>query len=507
MRANPKALLILGFVFGAMVLASCSDQDKVSVKLAAYYEKYNQAKELIIERNYKTNNPISREEWETVLSVSEDMRLSQSDIETIKKNHNKIIEDNHKRAVIKSEIALDPLRYDRNALGEFCHQIPKGGMLHVHPYGLLSRNVVTELLEKYNPVITPEYFITTINNNGQKLYDPEIETLRSLPSGVEYASYSDQEKKTFIDMFFLPRVPESHDFTRFDAIFAFVIWLVEDEYLDEKMEVVYRNFLQSEAAEGLSYVEFTNGYPPTLESIEKLENWSDMFLKETGVTVRWNMGQLRFLPGKINADMIKAWNTLLVEHPSDVIVGTDLYAIERGNPALEKAQEAYGYLSGFNAEHENHPLQMTMHAGELGDPHNVRDAMLMGVSRVGHGVLLDQDIITLEYARREKLAVEMNIISNHQLTVHNMNNGSHPFVKFLRLGLPVSLSTDNNAIFDTSISKECIAAVSTTDITYAELKQMSLNSIETSFAKNDVKQSLIKSLNEKFMQFEANYNN
>jgi adenosine deaminase len=209
----------------------------------------------------------------------------------------------------------------------------------------------------------------------------------------------------------------------------------------------------------------------------------------------------------MNGEMIKSWNQLLLIHPSDVIVGIDLYAIERGNPALEKAQVAYGYLSGYNSENPDHPLKMTMHSGEMGDPRNARDAMIMGVSRIGHGVLLQEDLITLEYARSLKVGVEININSNHHLGVHDKFSSPHPFLKFLRLGIPVSLSTDNDGIFDTDISKECIAAVSTTDVSYAELQAMSYNSISTSFSKQKTKSILKNNLDQSFDLFEQKYLN
>jgi adenosine deaminase CECR1 len=504
MLLNKKSILV---ICGAMLLWSCSEQDMANIKLTEHLKKYDQAKDFLIERTYKSNNPISREEWEAILKVDSENELSPIDIGLLQENQKLIIEQNHEAAIRKSAIDLDPLRNDPVALSEFCTTVPKGGMLHVHPYGLLTRDTVRELLTKYNPVIEPEFFITTIKNNGQMLYDHEIDTLRKLPSGGNFLSYSADQQSTFIEFFILPIDPIAHDFTRFDAIFAFVIWLIEDEYQDEKMQVVYLDFLRKSADLGLTYVEFTNGFSPNVDRIEKLKNWSDLFFDETGVVVRWNMGQLRFLPSSMNAEMIKAWNELLVTHPSDVIVGTDLYAIERGNSALEKAQGAYGYLSGYNQEHPDHPLQMTMHAGEIGDPRNVRDAMIMGVSRVGHGVLLNDDLITLEYARNKRLGVEMNINSNHQLTVHNMDSEPHPFLKFLRLGLVVSLSTDNDGIFGINVAKECIAAVRTTDVTYAELQAMSFNSISSSFADDKTRDILKNRLIQKFTLFEQQYLN
>ncbi|MDG1996756.1 MAG: hypothetical protein P8J14_09695, partial [Emcibacteraceae bacterium] len=120
---------------------------------------------------------------------------------------------------------------------------------------------------------------------------------------------------------------------------------------------------------------------------------------------------------------------------------------------------------------------------------------------------LEDDIITLEYARNLQVGIEMNINSNHQLSVHDKNAAPHPFLRFLRLGIPVSLSTDNDGIFDTNISKECIAAVSTTDVNYAELQQMSYNSITTSFASPKAKDILTNRLRQSFTLFEQKYLN
>lgn len=508
MFSKSKLLMqLLGCTATSVFLIACSQQDPVDRKLDAQLEKYDKAKEFIIERNFHQKNPISRDEWEAYFDVDEGDRFTLVEIDLLEKRQDAIIEQSRLATAKSSVIDLKPLRNDQKALAEFCHLIPKGGMLHVHPYGLFTRKIVTDILIKYNPVIAPEYFIETVKNQGQVLYDYEIEALRSLPENTQFMSLSQAERSLFIDFFFLPTDPVAHDFTRFDAIFAFVIWMVEDEFLDEKMEIVYLDFLNRAVGHGISYIEFTNGFPPTIERLEKLTNWSVKFFEETGVAVRWNLGQLRFLPAENNANYVSAWNKLLIDNPSNAIVGVDLYAIERGNPALERAQNAYGYLSGYNAENIDHPLQMTMHAGEMGNSSNVRDAMVMGVSRVGHGVLLKDDLVTLEYARKAQIGIEMNINSNHQLSVHDKNAEPHPFLKFLRLGIPVSLSTDNDGIFDTNISKECIAAVSTTDVSYAELQAMSFNSISTSFARTETKNILIDRLRQSYTLFETEYLN
>ena len=410
MWANNKYRLIFCVILiGAFSLVSCSEQDLANIKLAAHLKKYDQAKTLMIERNFDQKNPIAREEWDALFIMDEGDRFTDIEIGLLEENQRLLIEQSKQAAIRSSLIDLAPLRTDAPALAEFCYSIPKGGMLHVHPYGLFTRNIISEILTEYNPLIEPEYFITTVKNQGQVLYDHEIEALRSLPPSSPFLDLSDADKSLFMDYFFLPTDPVSHDFTRFDAIFAFVIWMVEDEFLDQKMETLYLDFLSRAAGHGISYIEFTNGFAPSVQSIEKLDNWSEKFFTETGIVVRWNLGQLRFLPGEMNAELMTNWNELLAENPSISIVGTDLYAIERGNPALEKAQNAYGYLNGYNRANPEHPLEMTMHAGEMGDWRNVRDAMIMGASRVGHGGLLKDDLVTLEYARNTGLAIELAV--------------------------------------------------------------------------------------------------
>ena len=143
----------------------------------------------------------------------------------------------------------------------------------------------------------------------------------------------------------------------------------------------------------------------------------------------------------------------------------------------------------------------TMHAGELGDPRNPRDAMILGAERLGHGVKLEEDPIALEYATIHKIPVEINLTSNVKLqAIKNLKD--HPFLKYLRLGLKVSLSTDDEGIFKTNINQECEKAILNTDVTYAEMKQMAFNAIDAAFISEGEKQPLREKLNSQYAEFE-----
>ncbi|MBK7961086.1 MAG: hypothetical protein IPK04_07665 [Bdellovibrionales bacterium] len=66
------------------------------------------------------------------------------------------------------------------------------------------------------------------------------------------------------------------------------------------------------------------------------------------------------------------------------------------------------------------------------------------------------------------------------------------------------MSTDDEGIFEIDINHECELAIAETDISYAEVKQMAFNSIQTSFASAADKKTLLEKLTVKFDDFERN---
>jgi len=61
----------------------------------------------------------------------------------------------------------------------------------------------------------------------------------------------------------------------------------------------------------------------------------------------------------------------------------------------------------------------------------------------------------------------------------------------------------DEGIFESDISNECTIAINQSDITHAELKAMSFNSLATSFAAPDLRSSVTRQLETDFALFEA----
>ncbi|MBX3459075.1 MAG: adenosine deaminase [Planctomycetes bacterium] len=98
-------------------------------------------------------------------------------------------------------------------------------------------------------------------------------------------------------------------------------------------------------------------------------------------------------------------------------------------------------------------LRTTMHAGEVSGPGDVYDALDMGAERIGHGIksALDPQLMA-ELVRRD-IALEVCPVSN-EATGAITRLADHPLPRLLRAGVPVTLSSDDPAMFHTSVARE-----------------------------------------------------
>jgi adenosine deaminase len=130
--------------------------------------------------------------------------------------------------------------------------------------------------------------------------------------------------------------------------------------------------------------------------------------------------------------------------------------------------------------------------------------MILGAQRLGHGVILQDDPLAIEYAKRKNIAIETNLTSNLRLLVIP-NIKANPFLRYMRLGINVSLSTDDEGMFGSSIDGECEVVVREYDTSYSELKKMSYNSIEASFFSDALKKAMKSKLDKQFKAFESKH--
>jgi adenosine deaminase len=111
-------------------------------------------------------------------------------------------------------------------------------------------------------------------------------------------------------------------------------------------------------------------------------------------------------------------------------------------------------------------LHRLIHAGEVGGPEKIREAIeLLEVERVGHGIAAIKDPVLMDLLAERKFPLEICPQSNlrtgalARLLAHEgVRIEDHPLPDLLRHGIPVVLSTDDPALFHTTLREEYDAA-------------------------------------------------
>ena len=237
-------------------------------------------------------------------------------------------------------------------------------------------------------------------------------------------------------------------------------------------EIRFAPILHTE--EGLSLDEIVRSVSKGLEQGEK----------ETGV--RWGMilCAMRHQSPETSLEIAK----LAARHKEDGVVGFDIAGAEKGNPPAVHL-EAFRYAKAHN-------LGITIHAGEADSSASIREAVFeCGADRIGHGTSLIDDMEKggdlYRYVKEKAITLEMCLSSNIG-TGAAESFETHPFGIFLKNGLHVCLSTDNRLMSNTDLTKETFIAARTFGLALSDLRRISVNALEGSFADESTKRSLIK---------------
>jgi adenosine deaminase len=107
-------------------------------------------------------------------------------------------------------------------------------------------------------------------------------------------------------------------------------------------------------------------------------------------------------------------------------------------------------------------LHRLIHAGEIGGPEKIREAVeLLGAERIGHGIAAIHDPALMDLLADRRIPLEICPQSNirtgalaRQLRRIATGIEDHPLAKLFRHGIPIVLSTDDPAMFHTTLLDE-----------------------------------------------------
>lgn len=256
--------------------------------------------------------------------------------------------------------------------------------------------------------------------------------------------------------------------------------------------------MQSFAAEGVAYLEsmigvtgFITAEGAPLTADEVADIYRARLARDdalaSGVSLRLQVAVVRFLPDA--EERLQALYEFVARN-GDLFVAVNMVGREDNDK---------GYPLRFlptlrELRRRHHGVRLAVHAGEVDEPNgHVRDTLLLGADRIGHGVNLITDPDTLRLMRHGPYLIEINLISN-LLLGYVSDYRQHPFPEYLRTGIPVALSTDDRGMWDSNLTDEFFVAVKAFNLSWSELVRLSENSLRYSFAPPAMKAELLERL-------------
>ena len=165
-----------------------------------------------------------------------------------------------------------------------------------------------------------------------------------------------------------------------------------------------------------------------------------------------------------------------------------------GGDELSLPTAEFRAVYDYAAEHGLHCL---IHAGETGGPELVREALeLLGAERIGHGIAAMHDPALQDLLAERRIPLEVCPTSNlctgalaRQLARDTAQITEHPLPALLRHGVPVVLSTDDPAMFHTTLLAE-YAHTAAMGLTEKERERLVALSFEHAFLSGEEKRAL-----------------
>ena len=245
----------------------------------------------------------------------------------------------------------------------------------------------------------------------------------------------------------------------------------------EALERIAAELVETKAAENVRYVEIRWG--PLLhvarglslaDGIAAVARGANDAAARTGTDVRLICTALRSHDPAANVELAET----AARFGDDGLTGWDLAGPEERfpDPLLHGAAFVAARAGG---------LRITIHAGEWGGASQVRRALAVEPERIAHGPgAIDDPALCAELIERG-VTLDLCPTSNWQAGIVP-SIAAHPLARLHRLGVPVTLSTDDTTVSDLSLTDEYERALDEIGLTMDELWAVDRRALDVAFA-------------------------
>jgi adenosine deaminase len=240
---------------------------------------------------------------------------------------------------------------------------------------------------------------------------------------------------------------------------------------------VTTELVETKAAENVRYLEIRWG--PQLhvarglclaDGIAAVTRAASEAAARTGTVVRLIATALRSHEPATNVELADAAGGFIAEG----LAGFDLAGPEARYP------DPLLHARAFDAARAA-GLRITLHAGEWGGAAQVRRALALDPERIAHGAsAIDDPELCRELIDRA-VTLDLCPTSNWQAGIVP-SLAAHPLARLHRLGVPVTLSTDDTTVSDLTLTDEYERAVDVIGLTPDELWAIDFHALDVAFA-------------------------
>jgi aminodeoxyfutalosine deaminase len=180
------------------------------------------------------------------------------------------------------------------------------------------------------------------------------------------------------------------------------------------------------------------------------------------VEVRWILDAVR----QFGVEHAMAVAKLAAERVDRQVVAFGIGGSEERGPA-EWFTEVFAFAKSAG-------LHLTAHAGESMGPESVWAALRLGAERIGHGIAAARDEELMRHLRDHDIPLEICLTSNLVTgVVERLEN--HPVRRLFAAGVPITLSTDDPAMFGCTLLGEYRLAARQFGFSETELRKIAEN--------------------------------
>ncbi len=299
-----------------------------------------------------------------------------------------------------------------------------------------------------------------------------LETLAEVAyeHGVDLPSYNIEELRPLVQMV----EGDPYDFHLFLEKFKLLRRFYSSR---EAVERVAYEAVADAAADNVQYLELRFS-PASLAmaqefSLDEVTEWVIQAVhraqRDHSITVGLIISVLRDFGRQVAEEVTE----IAIAYRDKGIVGLDLAGDEVHYPAKPFAD--------LFCRAKEEGLGITVHAGEAMGPERVEEAInALEADRIGHGVRTIENSNVLQLVLRRGVTLEVCPTSNLQTGVVR-GLGMHPLRDLYRLGVHVTLNTDDPSVSNTTLTDEYVVAVQSIGLTMTELKNIILNGIQAAF--------------------------